>query len=127
MRGGDDGPALGGQGVEEGAGPRQQVHPAARHVLDLQVLDPRDGLRHDVGGQQVGGYLGGRPAVQLDPGELLGGDPVLRGPPRPAAVHRGEGGDEGSVVVEQQGLRVDLHVLDPTVPARGGSIGPFRP
>ena len=41
-------------------------------VLDLQLLDPGHGLGHHVGGQQIGGYLGGRAAVQLDPGELLG-------------------------------------------------------
>src|SRR5690606_26290253 len=59
--GGAHGAALGGQGGEQLTGAGQQPHSPVRDVLHLEVLDARDGLRDDVGGQQVGGYLGGGP------------------------------------------------------------------
>jgi hypothetical protein len=47
-------------------------------------------------------------------------------------VHGVEGGDKGAVVVEEQGLGVDLHALDPTVAlaaavAGGDGIRAFGP
>ncbi len=111
--GGDDGPAVGGQRAEEGLRAGQQTDAAVRYVLHLQRLDPGERLRHDVGGEQVGDYLDGRTPVQLDPAELLR-DAVLLGPSRPAAVHGGQGGDEGAVVVEQESVRMDRHGPDPT-------------
>ncbi|CAM5498866.1 hypothetical protein SFUMM280S_00588 [Streptomyces fumanus] len=125
--GGDHGPALGRERAEQVSGARQQVHAPVGHVLDLQVLDPRDGLRHDS-------------AVSRSAAISAAGRPCSSTRPNSSAVipyssaHRAQQrrtdsreDDEGAVVVEQQGGGADRHATDPTVYAGVGRIGPFPP
>ena len=113
-RGGDDGPALGGQRAQQGGVPgssrrlprRRPRPPAAR-----SAPRPRGPRRRAADRRRS--RRPGRPcsSTRANSSPVI---PYSCGPPGPAAGHGLQGGDEGSVVVEQERVGVDLHGAERT-------------